>query len=380
MPQRLILAARGAVRYIATGSLQMVRSRMGLARSLLKPLLPGPARRAMRDWWEDARDWLDTLAFGLHFLIARKPLPQVILYFGFALGDDLLCTAALRELRNRGCGRVLMISDHRELFVGNPDAAYVRPLWKRYDRHGSTVAICQRFVRIWGGRFARLEYAPMVGPDRRRQPLRHIVAEMCAAAGVTGKIDIRPYMNLSVEEITSARWACDVILIQSSCMNARHAFRNKEWFLERFHGVVEALRNEITFVQIGVADDPPLPGVRDLRGTTSLRETASLLHHARLFVGLEGFLAHLARAVDCPSVIILGGRNASWQIGYSCNSYLSSALPCSPCWRESTCDTGRACMKEVTVTDVVAAIRRMLARVRNPLAVDTVFIPGAEEL
>src|SRR5581483_9658352 len=105
--------------------------------------------------------------------------PKMLLYFGFAFGDDLLCTAVLRELRERGHDRILMVSDHPELFKGNRDFTYLRPLWKRYYPDGSTVAICRRFAQIWGGRFIRPEYAPSSGPDQRRPPSQHIVAEMC---------------------------------------------------------------------------------------------------------------------------------------------------------------------------------------------------------
>src|SRR4029077_18655590 len=124
----------------------------------------------------------------------RSPRPKVLLYFGFAAGDDLLCTAVLRELRRRDRGDLLMVSDHRELFIGNSDPAYVRPLWDRYYLDGSTIAICLGFVRIWGVRLTRPEYAPPGVSDGRTPPSRHIIAEMCAKAGITGPVSIRPYL------------------------------------------------------------------------------------------------------------------------------------------------------------------------------------------
>ena len=116
------------------------------------------------------RDWFDVFSFWLSFVTTFVPLPKVLLYFGFAPGDDLLCTAVLRELRKRGRDRLLMVSDHRELFAGNQDPTYVRSLWGRYYRDGSTVMICRQFARICGGEFTRPEYAPLDGNDRRRPP------------------------------------------------------------------------------------------------------------------------------------------------------------------------------------------------------------------
>jgi hypothetical protein len=343
-------------------------------KALVRLILPPAANRLARDQWENLRDWLGVFGLWLHFVSAGASLPKVLLYFGFAPGDDLLCTAVLRELRKRGGDRLLMVSDHRDLFAGNQDPTYVRPLWERYYRDGSTASICRRFVRIWGGEFTRLEYAPLDGEDRRRVPQRHIVAEMCARAGIKGSVAIRPYLELSDDEKSSATWAHNKIVIQSSGMAARHPMLNKQWYQERFQGVVDALAEEVDFIQLGSTADPVLQHTNDLRGATSVRETASILNHARLYVGTVGFLMHVARAVECPSVIVFGGREAPWQSGYICNSNLYSAVPCAPCWRSDTCEIDRKCMRDISVADVVSAIRQMMERPRNPLAVETVDI------
>ena len=344
------------------------------AKAFARLILPPAAVLAVRNLWEDLRDWVGVFSFWLHFVVMRAPFPKVLLYFGFAPGDDLLCTAVLRELRARGKDGILMVSDHRELFAGNQDPAYIRPLWTRYYRDGSTVSICRRFARILGGTFTRPEYAPPDGHDGRKIPSRHVIAEMCAKVGITGPVSIRPYLTLSEREKSSAGWACDYIVIQSSSMAARHPAGNKEWYLERYQSVVDALCGEWKFVQLGSASDPPLRNVKDLRGKTTVRESAAILYHARLHVGHEGFLMHLARAAECPSVIIFGGRTSPQQLGYVCNANIYSAVPCAPCWRSNTCDFDRKCMRVISVDDVVSAISEMLERPRNPLAVETVDI------
>jgi len=341
---------------------------------LISKVLRLPATRLLRHWWEDFRDWIDTFSFGLRFVGSRSLRPKVVLYFGYAPGDDLLSTAVLRELRKRGRNRLLMVSDHKSLFEGNPDPAYVRPLWSRYSRDHSTVSICRRFSRIWGGQFTRLEYAPSVGNDRREVPSRHIIAEMCTRAGISGAVSIRPYLTLSDEEKATAAWSRGQIVIQSSGLDARHPMLNKQWSVDRFQQVVDALSGEFEFVQIGSSADPPLGGVNNLAGATSIRQSAAILYHARLYVGTVGFLMHLARAVECPSVVIFGGREAPWQSGYICNFNIYSDLPCAPCWRSNTCDFNRQCMSDISAEEVVRAIRQMLDRPRNPLAVETVEI------
>lgn len=343
-------------------------------KALLRKALPLPVTRFLRHWWEDLRDWIDTFAFGWRCVRSPSLRPTVLLYFGFAPGDDLLCTAVLRELRKHGGDRLLMVSDHKALFEGNFDPAWVRPLWARYWRDHSTVSICKRFVKIWGGQFTRLEYAPLAGIDRRVPPSRHIIAEMCARAGISGAVSIRPYLTLSDEEKDAAAWSRGRIVIQSSGLDARHPMANKQWPVERFQWVVNALAGEFEFTQIGSSADPPLRGVKNLAGATTIRQSAAILHHARLYVGTVGFLMHLARAVECPSVVIFGGREAPWQSGYVCNYNIYSEVPCSPCWRSNTCEFDRRCMSNISVDDVVSAIRKMLERPRNPLGTEIVEI------
>jgi ADP-heptose:LPS heptosyltransferase len=182
---------------------------------------------------------------------------------------------------------------------------------------------------------------------------------------------LRPYLNLTSKEKSEGAWAKDRIVIQSSGMAGRFPMRNKQWFPERFQAVVDQLRNDFEFVQLGSTSDPALENVTDLRGKTTIRQTAGILHNARLYIGIAGFPMHLARAVECPGVIVYGGREAPWQTGYSCNINLYTALSCSPCWRWNTCDIGHKCMTDISADHVVQAAKELVERPRNSLAVDT---------
>ena len=134
---------------------------------------------------------------------------------------------------------------------------------------------------------------------------------------------------------------------------------------------MDALKHDFDFVQVGDPADPPLDGVRDLRGKTSLRQTAAVLQASAVFVGQVGFLMHLARAVDCRSVVVYGGRERPDQTGYVANENLYTPLPCSPCWRENACDFGRECMDRITPDVVVEAVLRQAEKSGQPLPVET---------
>jgi ADP-heptose:LPS heptosyltransferase len=286
-----------------------------------------------------------------------------VFFFGLAPGDDLLCTAVLRELRKRGLSNFWMMSSHPELFEGMSDAARIVPV---SDRYRTLAKIYKREIRI-------LEYAPWE-KDQSVPPSRHIIAELCACAGVTGPITLKPYLALSEIEKLEGAWASTFIAVQSSGLASKLPMKNKEWLPQRFQELVDVLSSEFKFVQLGSALDPPLRGAKDLRGATSIRQLAAILHHARLYVGNVGFLMHLARAVECPSVIVYGGREAPWQSGYTCNINLFSAIACAPCWRWNTCDFNRKCMLDITTDQVVQGVRTLLSRQRNPLVSDQVSI------
>jgi ADP-heptose:LPS heptosyltransferase len=93
-----------------------------------------------------------------------------------------------------------------------------------------------------------------------------------------------------------------------------------------------------------------------------------------MFVGLESMHMHLARAVECPSVIVYGGRLRPDQIGYACNENLYNPVPCAPCWLESRCEIGRVCLETIAASDVIEAAERLLSRPREGLALESYAI------
>lgn len=292
---------------------------------------------------------------------AHIGVPGMLLHFGTALGDDLLCTAVLRELTKRGKKNIWIMSEHPELFERNSDVAKVIAIDEYYSQG----------LELIGSRYKMLQYGRVdLATDRTRPPQRHVIAELCGCADIQGEISLRPYFHIDERVRAQAAQGSDVVTIQSSGLGARWPTANKDWYPERFQSVVNELGKECKFVQIGSPTDPKLEGACDLRGQTTIHEAAALLANSRLYLGGEGFLMHLARAVECPSVILFGGRVAPWQCGYSCNTNLFSAVPCAPCWLWQTCDHERRCMREISVAAVVEAVRQRLAAPREPLAVD----------
>ena len=285
-------------------------------------------------------------------ILARYGKPTLVLSFSGGLGDQLLLTIISRELRQRRKPRAWVSTFAPDLFLGNPDIQRIIGQDSNDD---------QWFVERFGGKSIRPNYAPHISEERRDiPPAKHLLAIMCEQAGLSGQVDLRPYLYLTRNEIKLGRICEQQIAIQSTGKSSKHFILNKEWFPERFQAVVDALKNQFNFVQVGSKNDFKLQGAHDMRGKLSIRGTAAVLANSVVFVGLVGFLMHLARAVECRAVIIYGGRELPSQSGYICNENLIGQTACSPCWRYDSCSSQRACMEQITVEHVVQAIRRVV--------------------
>lgn len=294
--------------------------------------------------------------------------PEVLLRFHSGLGDHLLCSGVFRALRERGKQHLWMMSNYPALFEHNPDVDRVVP------SHPFFVRLAEKR----GGVYRMLNYTThLKAEDRDLPPSHHLIANMCSMLDLQGQVALRPYMTLAAAEQHGGRITDRQIAIQSSILAAKSPIATKEWYAERMQAVVTSLRNDYDFVQLGSPSDPPLAGARDLRGKTSLRETAAVLSQSLLFVGLVGFLMHMARAVDCRAVIIYGGRELPAQSGYSCNANLITPIVCSPCWLWNSCPYDRECMQRITADMVIAAIQQQAARVAEPLTIDYADVPSA---
>ena len=283
----------------------------------------------------------------------RSGAPRRVFTFTGGLGDHLACTVAFRELRKRGARNLWMASPWPELFLGNADIDAVVP----------PLVAHSRFVRASAGCAVPLDYSHYIAERDIDAPTdRHILAVICQRAGVTGEVALRPRFTLRDDERAAGRRFPSQICIQSSGRGAAAFMENKEWFADRFQSVADALASRFSLIQIGSVESPRLDRTLDLRGKTSLRETAALLSCSRLFIGQVGFLMHLARAVECRAAILFGGRETPALTGYTANENLCTPLPCSPCWQRSRCDFNHDCMKQISVEAVLASVEKQLAQ------------------
>jgi ADP-heptose:LPS heptosyltransferase len=280
-------------------------------------------------------------------------------------GDDLMTTMVFRELGKRGHRSLAVASDHPGLFENNRDVDKI--IYSARPRLNWLLRAGLPFTPL-----SYAEYDPMLDADKVGN--EHVLLAMCRQAGIGGPVELRPYLFLTQEEFAAGKRADNQVVMQSSSLGSANFMRNKEWYPERFQEVCAELRCDVTVIQLGSAKDPKLEGAIDLRGATTLRESAAILANSLVFIGLVGFLMHLARAVDCRSVILYGGREKPAQTGYVANKNLYNQVKCAPCWLRNPCDFDRKCMDMITPQQVIAAAAEQIAKYGTLLEIQTAHL------
>ena len=147
----------------------------------------------------------------------------------------------------------------------------------------------------------------------------------------------------------------------------------KNWGVERYQKVVDALQGKVQFVQVGERRDwhPPLRGVLDLVGKTSVRDLVRLAYHARGAICPITSLMHLMAAIPDgprPCVILAGGRERPSYIQYPNHEIMHTIgkLSCcqTPCMK-NRCERGNECMSLLTPELVYNIVVKQDARIQR---------------
>ncbi|TCO79053.1 DUF4214 domain-containing protein [Marinisporobacter balticus] len=115
----------------------------------------------------------------------------------------------------------------------------------------------------------------------------------------------------------------------------------KQWSTDGWDGLIKWLHlNGIIPIQLGLATDSLLhPEIMDLRGKTTPRQAAGYLKLSKGYIGIEGGLFHLAKAVGAPAVVIFASTSETC-FAYPDTHVVTKRL-CRPCWWNDTWTRGK---------------------------------------
>jgi lipopolysaccharide heptosyltransferase II len=149
-------------------------------------------------------------------------------------------------------------------------------------------------------------------------------------------------------------------------------WESKQWFPSQAAECARLIqeRHTLDVVLLGGKGDDGLAGeiietgvsVTNLVGRTSLREAIGVIARARIAVGPDTGLMHIAAAVGTPVVSLWGATSPlrTGPYGFEELTIQGKAL-CAPCYLKS-CPIGRICMQSIEKEEIAGKIRIVLAR------------------
>jgi lipopolysaccharide heptosyltransferase II len=261
-----------------------------------------------------------------------------------------------------------------------------------YNLHGGTTATL--LTRATGAThrvgFAHYQYARLhnhVAPSSLeiwQRPSLHSVEQQLALIGWTGvPVTDRPATRLEVtkdalrsvhEKLRAA--GLDEPDKPFAVIHPAAAFDTKQWAAENFARAAEAL-NDRGLVPVAIVapkekslielltkqSTARIIGLSDL----GLPEVTALTARARLFVGNDSGIAHIAAAAGAPCVVIFGSSNvAHWRPWTAnANEVVREEMPCQPCHGYFCAEFKQPeCILRVPVERVIGAIDRILKHER----------------
>jgi heptosyltransferase-3 len=346
---------------------------------------------------------------------ALAPPARVLVITLARIGDALLTTPLIRSLRRAwpdAAIDVLAFKGSAAMFRGNPDVSTIltlpgKPsaadslrlaarLWRRYDLAVSTQSGDRpTFYAV----LAAPHRAGVVAPGTRtlsdaikRRLLQRTVVTDDTRHRVDQALQLADALGVArVPELVAPAGdpATQTPAAPYAVIHAAPMFRYKQWTKDGWRALAAHLAQRgVGLVAIGGPDPAEQAYLRDVwDGITTVRTagwpaTTALLQGARVYVGPDTSVTHLAAATGCPTVALFGpmdprlwgpwpagGMAKPWQasgtIQHQGNVWIvQNPLPCLPCGFEG-CERHIAshsqCLDELSPAQVIRAVDAALA-------------------
>jgi len=348
--------------------------------------------------------------------IELPPEPRVLVVTLRRLGDVLLTTPLIRSVRRAfptSSIEALVFAGTEGILAGNPDLggvltvperpsvreslALLRRLWRRYDLALSTQTGDRPIFLAWlGGRQSigpldanrlsasvkRLALSRSYTSDRSRHRIVDLL-RLTELLGIPGCAEIVcPQGNVRSGSLPAFPYAV---------VHAAPKYTYKRWKSDGWQRLAEALHQRgLATIVVGAKTDRAYLDevwrecdVARLDGALGWPEISALIGAARVYVGPDTAVTHLAAATGIPTVALygptdprqwgpwpIGGLDPPWAaagtIQHRGNVWLvQNPLPCLPCQLEGCerrIDSHSQCLDELSVSQVMAAVDQALAR------------------
>lgn len=257
-----------------------------------------------------------------------------------------------------------------------------------FNLHGGTTA--GFFVRASGAKYRvgyeDYQYAFLYNrklsssADFWQKEFTHSAEQQLALLGFVGvPVEDKPKTRLNVSEkaLNSIRSKIKDQKSKIALFHPAAAFDTKQWATEKFARVAEFL-SEKGFQTVAVATKKERASLENLKTLSkvpittfddlTLPEITALASMAKIFVGNDSGIAHIASAVKTPSVVIFGSSNRNhWRPWTDApNEIVYEEFACQPCAGRFCKEFDEPkCILSVKTQNVIEAIERILVDKSN---------------
>jgi heptosyltransferase III len=345
--------------------------------------------------------------------IDLPPQPRILVVALRRLGDVLLTTPLLRSLRHAWPDATidaLVFADTAGILAGNPDSIGIvtmpaRPtavqslalaarLWRKYDLAVSTqsgdrptfftyIAGRHRAGQVLAGGGFRRALLDRAVPRVEKVHRVEEVLRLADALGIPRVPEVVGPSHHAATEVPGGAYAV---------IHAAPFYRYKQWTKDGWRNLASWLGSRgFGVVSTGGPDEGErryldwiwsgMDAVRRVDGRLDWSPLMGVLAGARVFIGPDTSVTHLAAASGCPTVAIYGptdprlwgpwpqgGLQPGWDAGGTIQNrgnvwLVQNPLPCMPCQLEG-CERGTdsysQCLEELPVEHVMTAVKQAL--------------------
>jgi len=246
---------------------------------------------------------------------------NIILIIDGGIGDTICSSVMINSARNLNPNKNIVVRTfYPEIFVNNPDIDYLY-----------SATNIDNFFEEWIKN--EKDYKSILKKDIYNLPIYNLIKYptskiYCDLYGFPFKKD-NPKIYLNNEEINEAKRFCDsfdkeVVLIQPYAANhisnpSNQMTKNKDWFLDLWEELISKLADDYAIVQVGGKNEKELKGVSwSLVGSTSIRQTAALVHECKFFISIDSVIQHIGCAVNKKGIVLFG-RSDPKTFGHNSN-------------------------------------------------------------
>ncbi len=144
----------------------------------------------------------------------------------------------------------------------------------------------------------------------------------------------------------------------------------KHWLETRWPVLAEQIESErnLPVVMLGGPADVEAaariaaanPQIINMAGKSSLMQTAALIKHALLLVGVDTGLTHMGIAFNVPTVALFGSTCPYTDTTRENARVLYHKMDCSPCRRHPVCNGDFTCMARIEIDEIMQTLQQVM--------------------